>query len=45
MGYKCFARCAAFVYVYGFGHVVGLVREIISWWSNITMHYAVLVAI
>ena len=40
------AHCADFVYVYRLVlHVVGLDREIISRWSNITVHYTALVAI
>ena len=40
------ACCAAFSYVYGFGiDVFGIDRSILSRWSNITVHYAALVAI
>ena len=46
VGYGFCARCADFAYIYGFGiHVVGLVREILSRWSNITVHHTDLVAI
>ena len=46
VGYSFCARCAVFVYVYGFGlHVIGIDREILSRWSNITVHYAALVSI
>ena len=40
------ARFEYFGYIYRFGlHVLGLVREILSQWINITVHYSALVDI
>ena len=46
VGYGFCARCADFAYIYGFSlHIVGIVRIILSRWSNITVYYAALVNI